>query len=327
MSDVKDLKAVAEFHQRFSAALMSAIIAQNDAIDHVAGALVVGGHVLLTGGAATAKGLLVQCVSRATKLDFKRIQFTPDLMPSDITGAEILEEEESTGRRVAHFVSGPIFTNLLMADEINRTPPKTQAALLEAMQEKQVTTGGHTRALPKPFFVMATKTSLETDGTYPLPEAQQDRFMLNIEMQTLSEDDEVQVVTTDAIEAAKKVGVVADGEALIGFQQVVRNVTISARTQQYIVNLTAASRPGTKDAIEAVNKYVAWGAGVRATQYLALGAKARAALQGRNSATADDVKAVTLPVMRHRIGVNFRAENDGITPSRIVGMLLENVAS
>jgi MoxR-like ATPase len=325
MPEDKEVQAVVEFHSKLSTALHSVVVGQRAAIDHVMVALVVGGHVLLTGGAATAKGLIVQCLAKAAKLSFKRIQFTPDLMPSDITGAEILEEDSQTGKRVAQFVSGPIFTNLLMADEINRTPPKTQAALLEAMQEKQVSTSGVTRPLPKPFYVMATKTSLETDGTYPLPEAQQDRFMLNIEMDTLSEEEELQVVTGNATAQLAQLPQVIEGEGLLRFQQTVRGIAIPKAVQQYIVNLTAASRPGTPDAIEPVNKYVAWGAGVRATQYLALGAKARAALEGRAAATQDDVKAVALPVMRHRIGVNFRAENDNVKPAQIVGQLLESV--
>ncbi|MCY3024427.1 MAG: AAA family ATPase [Planctomycetota bacterium] len=325
MPDNKELQAVADLSSRLRTALKSAIVGQAAAVEHVMVALVVGGHVLLTGGAATAKGLLVQCLARTATLAFKRIQFTPDLMPSDITGAEILEEESGSSKRVARFVPGPIFTNLLMADEINRTPPKTQAALLEAMQEKQVTTGGMTRPLPKPFFVMATKTSLESDGTYPLPEAQQDRFMLDVEMETLSEAEEVQVVTGDATAQLARLPQIIEGAGLLRFQQTVRSVAMPQPVKQYIVNLTAASRPGTPDATEAVNKYVAWGAGVRASQYLALGAKARAALEGRDAASVADVKAVALPVMRHRIGVNFRAENDNVKPAKIVGMLLEHV--
>ncbi|HEY3323865.1 MAG TPA: AAA family ATPase [Planctomycetota bacterium] len=325
MADAKDLGGVADFRTRLKDALHTVIIGQAEAIDHAMVALVVGGHVLLTGGAATAKGLLVQCLAKTLQLGFRRIQFTPDLMPTDITGSEILEEDADSGRRVACFVSGPIFTNLLMADEINRTPPKTQAALLEAMQEKQVTTSGTTRPLPVPFFVMATKTSLETDGTYPLPEAQQDRFMLDIEMSTLTEAEEAQVVIGDAVSQVAKLPIVAGAENLLAFQRAVREVSIAAPVQKYIVDLTAASRPDTPDALPEVNKYVAWGAGVRATQYLALGAKARAALDGRQSASVADVKSVALPVMRHRIGVNFRAENDGVRPARIVGMLLENV--
>ena len=320
-----DLKRIADFRKNMAATLGKVIVGQAATIDHVVVALLTGGHVLLTGGAATAKGLLVQCLASSAKLDFKRIQFTPDLMPSDITGTEILEEEMNSGRRFNRFVSGPIFTNLLMADEINRTPPKTQAALLEAMQEKQVTTGGVSRPLPKPFFVMATKTSVETDGTYALPEAQQDRFMLNIEIPLLSEDDEVRVVLDDPSARAGEIEPIVDGPQLLEFQQAVRDVAIPSAVQQYIVDLCTASRPGATGAIETVTRYVAWGAGVRATQCLALGCKALAALDARASASANDVKAIALPVMRHRIGVNFRAENDGIDSSKLVAMLIESV--
>jgi len=325
MSDAKTLSEVAQFHARITEALHRVIVGQTESIDHVLVALLTGGHVLLTGGAATAKGLVVQCVARATGLDFKRVQFTPDLMPSDITGAEVLEEEASSGKRVARFVVGPVFTNILMGDEINRTPPKTQAALLEAMQERQVTTGGMTRPLPQPFFVMATKTSSETDGTYPLPEAQQDRFMLDVEMKALSPEDEVKVVLTNPIEALGSITPVVDGPGLLAFQELVRGVLIAPAVQEYIVDLTAASRPHTPVALECVNKYVAWGAGVRATQCLALGAKATAAMAGRGSAGIEDVRAVALPVMRHRIGLNFRAENDAVTAVNLVEQLIAQV--
>jgi MoxR-like ATPase len=325
MSDADATAQVAQFHGRMTAALHSVIVGQGAAIDHVLVALLTGGHVLLTGGAASAKGLVVQCVARATRLDFKRIQFTPDLMPSDITGAEVLGDDATTGKRIARFVVGPVFTNILMGDEINRTPPKTQAALLEAMQERQVTVGGVSRPLPQPFFVMATKTSTETDGTYPLPEAQQDRFMLDVMMQPLSQDDELRVVLTDPAAGVDAIAPVVDGAGLLALQEIVRNVTIPAQVQQYIVGLTGASRPQTQEASAMVNQYVAWGAGVRASQCLALGAKATAAMAGRNTATMADVRAVALPVMRHRIGLNFRAENDGITTLNIIERLLDQV--
>jgi MoxR-like ATPase len=325
MVDRNALEQVARFRSELVGVLGQVIVGQREAIDHVIAALLCDGHVLLTGGAASAKGLLVRSLARAAKLDFRRIQFTPDLMPSDITGSEILEEDAQTGKRVALFVPGPVFTNILMADEINRTPPKTQAALLESMQEKQVSLGGQTRPLPRPFFVIATKATIETEGTYPLPEAQQDRFMLNVEMQSLSMEEETTVVTCDPASNIDRIPQVVDGQRLQGFQRIVRDIAVPAPVQQYIVNLTSASRPGTPDAPENVNKYVAWGAGVRATQYLALGAKARAALAGRDAADPDDVKSVALPVMRHRIGLNFRAENDGISAANIVGMLLESV--
>jgi MoxR-like ATPase len=321
----EQLKQLAEVHTKLLGELGQVIMGQREAIDHAIAALLCNGHVLLTGGAACAKGLLAQSLSRALQLQFKRIQFTPDLMPSDITGSEVLDEDAHTGRRVARFVPGPIFTNILMADEINRTPPKTQAALLEGMQERQVSAGGETRPLPKPFFVIATKTNIETDGTYPLPEAQQDRFMLNIEMGTLSQADELEVVLKDPASNLGKIRPILDGEQLLAFQRVVRDIAVPADVQQYIVNLTTASRPGTPQAIEAAGKYVAWGAGVRATQYLALGAKALAALESRETATVADVRRVALPVMRHRIGVNFLAENDAVTPASIVSLLLEKL--
>ncbi|MCW8133415.1 MAG: AAA family ATPase [Planctomycetota bacterium] len=324
MADAAALQGIKTFHANFCKTLGTVVIGQGEAIDHVCVALLCNGHVLLTGGAATAKGLLVQCVAKAAKLEFKRIQFTPDLMPSDITGTEILEEDAS-GHRRPRFVPGPIFTNLLMADEINRTPPKTQASLLEGMQEKQVTAGGHTRPLPKPFFVIATKTSVETDGVYPLPEAQQDRFMLNVEMKRLSQAEEVDVVTKDPARNLAAIATVVDGATLTAYQKAARDVNVPTSVQKYIVDLTSASRPGTPHAIDYVKQFVAWGAGVRATQNLALGAKARAAIDGRAAATVDDVKAVALPVLRHRLGINFKAENEGISPAHIVGRLVETI--
>jgi len=319
------IEAVAEFHNRLSAAMAPVLVGQEQAIEHVIIAIACGGHVLLTGGAASGKGLLVRALAKAAQLDFRRIQFTPDLMPSDITGSEILEESAATGHRVKRFVPGPIFTNLLMADEINRTPPKTQSALLEGMQEKQVTAGGRTMPLPVPFFVMATRTSIETEGIYPLPEAQQDRFMFNVEMRPLSQDEEHQIVMNDPAAKLDRIEPVVDKEQIVSVQRLVRDVAVPEAVQRYIVDLTCASRPGTPDAGEMVNRYVAWGAGVRASQYLALGAKARAAMRGRSAAAVEDVKAVALPVMRHRIGLNFRAENDGITAARVVNTLVETV--
>ncbi len=324
MVAANELKELASLHAKLLEVLEHVVLGQREAIDHAIAALLCNGHVLLTGGAACAKGLLAQALARALQLAFKRVQFTPDLMPSDITGSEVLDEDPLSGRRVARFAQGPIFTNILMADEINRTPPKTQAALLEGMQERQVSAGGETRPLPKPFFVIATKTNIETDGTYPLPEAQQDRFMFNIEMGKLSEGEELDVVLQDPASNLEHVRPVLDAERLQAFQRVVRDIAVPSDVQQFIVNLTSASRPGTPQAIEAANKYVAWGAGVRATQYLALGGKALAALDSRDAASAADVRRVALPVMRHRIGVNFLAENDGVTSADIIRMLLEH---
>ncbi len=325
MGESRSIGSVAQFQSRLAGVLGEVVVGQKEAIDHVIVALLCRGHVLLTGGAATGKGLLVLALAKATQMEFKRIQFTPDLMPSDITGSEVLEESAGGGERIKRFVPGPIFTNLLMADEINRTPPKTQSALLEGMQERQVTAGGETRPLPSPFWVMATKTSFETDGTYPLPEAQQDRFMLNVEMRRLSEEDELRIVTSEPAAELAKITPIIQKEELESYQRTVRDVTVPAPMQQYIVNLASATRPGTPDATEAINRYVAWGAGVRATQYLALGAKAKAAMDGRDVVSAEDVRFVSLPVMRHRIGLNFRAESENMSAANVVGALLEAI--
>ncbi len=322
MGDEATLKDIARFRADMERELAPVLISQGRALEQTLCAVLAGGHVLLTGGAATAKGLLVLCLARAARLDFKRVQFTPDLMPSDITGTDILEEDAATGRRAQRFVPGPVFTNILMADEINRTPPKTQASLLEAMQEKQVTTGGSTRPLPKPFLVMATKTSVETDGTYALPEAQQDRFMLNVEMIEIDEDKEVEVVMTDPAARAAGIQQVVDAESLLRFQAAVRRITLPPAVRRMIVDLACSTRPGTPDATAEVTKYVAWGAGVRATQCLALCAKARAALGGRASATAEDVASIAPSALRHRIGLNFRAESDGVDIDALVARLI-----
>jgi len=299
------------------------VIGQEQAISHLAAALLCGGHVLLSGGAATAKGLLVQGVAAVTTLDFKRIQFTPDLMPSDITGAEILDFESGAGsQRTARFVPGPIFANLVMADEINRTPPKTQAALLEAMQERQVTTGGVRRRLPSPFFVMATKTATETDGTYPLPEAQQDRFMFNIELPGLDQDNEVRVLLDNPAGRLSQLRAIIDGPRLELLQAYVRRIELPDAVKREIVTITGSTRPEQDTAAPIAKRYIAWGAGVRASQCLALGAKAMAAMAGRTRATSADVMAVLQPVLRHRIGLNFHATNDRITPEHLMHELL-----
>jgi len=301
------------------------VLGQEQAVSHLTAALLCGGHILLSGGAATAKGLLVQGVAALTKLDFKRIQFTPDLMPSDITGAEILEAESGTpgATRRARFVPGPIFANLVMADEINRTPPKTQAALLEAMQERQVTSGGVSRSLPSPFFVMATKTATETDGTYPLPEAQQDRFMFNIELAALDLADELAVVMGDPAARLPHVTPIIDGKRLEALQRYVRTMELPGEVKRAIVAITASTRPDQEDAAPVAKRYIAWGAGVRASQCLALGAKAMAAMDGRGRVTVEDVHAVLQPVLRHRIGLNFHAINDRITPEQLMVELLK----
>jgi len=301
------------------------VVAEDEALDQALVAMFAGGHCLIQGPPGTAKTLLVTSLARAMNLSFKRIQFTPDLMPSDITGTEILEEDRASGRRVAKFAKGPVFSNVVMADEINRTPPKTQAALLEVMQERQVTVGGRTYPLPRPFFVLATQSSLEREGTYPLPEAQQDRFMLAITMKYLSEDDEVAVVRGSTGPAGAAINPVLGAEELLEFARVVRGVRLPESLGRYVVDLVAASRPRSEGADKFVKEYVAWGAGLRASQNIVLGAKSCAAQEGRAEATLADVRRVTLPVLRHRIGLSFRADVDRVGVEDVVKRLLEIV--
>ena len=305
--------------------LRKVIVGEDEPIDQVLIAMFAGGHALIQGPPGTAKTILIASVARAMDLEFKRIQFTPDLMPSDISGTEILEEDQTTGHRFAKFVKGPVFSNIVMADEINRTPPKTQAALLEVMQEKQVTIGGQTYPLPRPHYVLATQIAMETDGTYPLPEAQQDRFMLSIAMNYLPEDDEVDVVRQSTGAAQVSLGKVMGGADLLAFMAAIRDVALPPILVRYIVDLVAASRPTVQGSPDFVKEYVAWGAGTRASQNIALAAKSAAAQDGRAAATAADVRKAIVPVLRHRIGLAFRAELDRVTVEDIVRRLVETV--
>jgi MoxR-like ATPase len=306
--------------------LRKVIVGEDAPIEQVLTAIFAGGHCLIQGPPGTAKTALIATLAKVVDLQFKRIQFAPDLMPSDISGTEILEEDQTSGHRVIKFVKGPVFTNILMADEINRTPPKTQAALLEVMQEKQVTIAGQTHALPKPFYVLATQNSMEQEGTYPLPEAQQDRFMLSIVMEYLPVDSEVAVIRRTT--GAKKVELkrVLGGDELIAFVKAVREVVLPPEIGQYIVDLVAASRPSNPDVAKFVKEYVAWGAGLRASQNIALAAKSVAAQQGRDRVTIADVKKAIVPVLRHRIGLSFRAEVDKIGVDAVIDYLVKNVA-
>jgi len=301
------------------------IVGQEQAVNHVLTAIFSGGHCLIQGPPATAKTALVATLAQVMNLDFKRIQFAPDLMPSDISGTEILEEDQTTGKRFVKFVKGPVFTNLLMADEINRTPPKTQAALLEVMQEKQVTIGGQTMMLPKPFFVLATLSSMEQEGSYNLPEAQQDRFMLSITMDYLTQDQEVTVVrqSTGAkkVELAKVIG----GEDLVRFAAAVRSVKLPPELGKYIVDLVASSRPTDAGAPDFVKEYVSWGAGLRASQNIALASKSVAAQDGRDTVSIADIRNVIVPVLRHRIGLAFSADVDRVTPEILIERLVKAV--
>jgi MoxR-like ATPase len=307
------------------AELSKAIIGQHDVIEQILIALFSGGHCLITGAPGLAKTLLVKSIAQMFDLQFRRIQFTPDLMPADITGTEILNETEEGGRRLV-FVRGPIFGNMILADEINRTPPKTQAALLEAMQEHQVTAAGIRHLLPEPFFVLATQNPVEMEGTYPLPEAQLDRFMFNVVINYLPEDEEVEVVTRTTSRHPEEIQGLFSGADVIGFHDVVRKVPIAEDVVRYAVRLAAASRPRQPKTPGFVNDWVNWGAGTRAGQFLVLGAKARALLQGRTHATMQDVQELAAPVLRHRVLLNYKAEAEGITVDHIIKRLLETPA-
>jgi MoxR-like ATPase len=299
------------------------IVGQRDVVDNIVAALLAGGHALLVGVPGLAKTLIVQTVAEALDLAFSRVQFTPDLLPGDITGSELLEEDAATGRRTFRFVRGPVFANVVLADEINRAPPKTQAALLQAMQEHAVTISGETHRLPEPFFVLATQNPIEQEGTYPLPEAQLDRFMfeLRVDYPTAEEEELIARTTTGIAHAA--VEPVLSGEQLRELQMLVRRLPVPPSIVSYAVKLARGTRPQDPAALEEVRKYVSWGAGPRASQYLVLGAKARAAMDGRGIADLDDVSAVSESVLRHRVVPNFRAEAEGVS----VPTLLQRIAS
>ena len=299
------------------------IIGQKGAVEEILITLFAGGNCLITGVPGLAKTLMVRAIAGIFDLDFHRIQFTPDLMPADITGTEILIDGEN-GREL-QFVKGPVFTNVLLADEINRTPPKTQAALLEAMQEKQVSVGGTSRDLPKPFFVLATQNPIEMEGTYPLPEAQLDRFLLNVFIDYLPEEDEVKVVSETTSRVDAQTSPVFKAEDVLRIQSVVRKVPVADSVVRYAVRLAASSRPGQANTPDFVNEWINWGAGLRAGQALIIGAKARALLQGRSHVTPDDVKALAVPVLRHRILPNFKAEAEGVDADQVITKLVETV--
>jgi len=294
------------------------IIGQKEVVENLVAALLSGGHALLVGVPGLAKTLLVRTLADALDLSFSRIQFTPDLMPSDITGTELLEEDHATGRRVFKYVKGPVFANAVLADEINRAPPKTQAALLQAMQEHAVTAAGRTHPLPEPFFVLATQNPIEQEGTYPLPEAQLDRFMFELRVGYPTADEEEHVVATTTSDTEASVTPVLDATRLIALQHLVRRLPAPPTVVRYAVGLARSTRPDAKEASPDVRKYVSWGAGPRASQYLVLGAKARAAMDGRAVPDLDDVRSVALVVLRHRIVLNFQGEAEGMTPERLI---------
>jgi MoxR-like ATPase len=305
--------------------LQKRIVGQGDVIELVLLTLFVGGNSLIVGVPGLAKTLIIQTLAQVLDLKFTRIQFTPDLMPSDITGTDLIQEDPATGRRQMVFAPGPIFSNIVLADEINRTPPKTQSALLEAMQEHRVTIQGRTYTLEEPFFVFATQNPIELEGTYPLPEAQLDRFMFHIVIDHPPEDEEFEVVRTTTTLQEPKFERPVSGADLIAFQRLVRRVPVAEPVMRYALNLTRTSRPKSKQAPETVKKYVAFGASVRAAQNLVLGAKARALTNGRYHVNFDDIRAMAHPVLRHRVLTNFRAESEGITTDSIIDELLSMV--
>jgi MoxR-like ATPase len=317
------VEQIAGAQERIGAELSKVIIGQQDVIEHLLIAVLCGGHGLITGAPGLAKTLLVKSLAQLFNLKFQRIQFTPDLMPADITGTEILQQT-AEGRKMI-FVEGPIFANMILADEINRTPPKTQAALLEAMQEHHVTTAGICYTLSEPFFVFATQNPIEMEGTYPLPEAQLDRFMFNIWIDYLSEDDEVAVVRQTTTTEPEPIEQIFSGEDLLRFRDAVRKVPIAEDVVRYAVRLAAASRPSPTNPLDFVNDWVTWGAGLRASQYMVLGAKARALLRGRSHVSFEDIQALSLPVLRHRVLINYRAEAEGVTVANLVERLLKSI--
>ena len=327
MTSTAEIAAVAERvalgRERILNEIRKVIVGQDDVIDQVLMALFTGGHCLITGVPGLAKTLLIKTVAQILDLSFKRIQFTPDLMPADITGTEVLDEED--GHRSLRFVQGPIFAHIILADEINRTPPKTQAALLEAMQEYHVTAAGRTYPLDRPFFVLATQNPIELEGTYPLPEAQLDRFMFNIVMTYLSEDEEVRVVTNTTGVATEGPSRMMSGEDILEIQQLVRQVVVAEEVARYAVRLVDASRPGRQSNHQFIREWVKWGAGLRASQSLILAGKARALLHNRFHVSVADIQALARPVLRHRVIPNFYAESERITADNLVERLLEAV--
>jgi len=325
-SDLQAVERLNQARERIVAELRKAIVGQDAVIEQLLTALFAGGHVLLVGVPGLAKTLLISSLARVLDLKFNRIQFTPDLMPSDITGTDVLEEDATSGRRVMRFIHGPVFANVVLADEINRTPPKTQAALLQAMQEKEVTAGGQTMSLELPFFVLATQNPIELEGTYPLPEAQLDRFMFNVRVDYPSQSEEEQIVSSTTSSYVPKLERVLDGHAILELQQLVRRVPVTDHVVRYAVRLARATRGGD-DAPPFVRQWVSWGAGPRASQFLVLGAKTRAVLHGRYAPGIEDVRAVAPSVLRHRVVTNFTAEAEGVKPDRIVADLVAGVSA
>ncbi|UCD19206.1 MAG: MoxR family ATPase [candidate division WOR-3 bacterium] len=324
-SDLTEIRDLQARYESILAEIGKIIVGQKEVIDQVLLCLFCNGHSLIIGVPGLAKTLLVNTIADILELTFNRIQFTPDLMPADITGTHVIEEDLSTGRRNFRFLRGPIFANVILADEINRAPPKTQSALLQAMQEHTVTYGGDTHSLSLPFFVLATQNPIEQEGTYPLPEAQLDRFMFTIMIDYPSSTDEIEIVRTTTSAYQVELEKVVNADKFIGFQRLVRKMPVADDIVERVVRFVSLTRPSSKAAPESIRRYVSWGAGPRASQYLILGAKARAAVRGRYSPTIDDVKSIVHPVLRHRIITNFAAEAEGVKSDDIIDELLDSV--
>ena len=324
-NDTQKLERLVEAKENFFSEIGKIVIGQKEILDFMLIALLTKGHTLLVGVPGLAKTLLIKSMAEICDLNFKRIQFTPDLMPSDITGTELIDIDPETEKRAFRFYKGPIFANIVLADEINRTPPKTQAALLEAMQEHRVTAGGHTYDIDEPFFVLATQNPIEQEGTYPLPEAQLDRFMFHLNINYPSIDEEVSIVNETTVGKKHNVEKVFSKESIIGFQDLVYRVPISDNVVNYAVKLAASTRPNENTGSEYVKKWVEWGAGPRASQYLVLGAKAKALLNGRPTPSIEDIQSLAPEILRHRILPNFNAEAEGIKVDDIVNQLIQNL--
>ncbi len=323
--ELQAVERIAQVREAILGELRKVIVGQTQVIEQLLIALLARGHCLLIGVPGLAKTLLVSTLAQVLDLSFKRIQFTPDLMPSDILGTDVLQEDPETGRRRFEFLPGPVFANIVLADEINRAPPKTQSALLEAMQEQRVTVGGRTYELPQPFFVLATQNPIEMEGTYPLPEAQLDRFLFSVVLDYPSSEEEEQIVHLTTSAYVPNLQTVMGREELLEAQRLVRQVPVPERVGKYAVQLVRATRPHEKHAPSFIRQWVQWGAGPRASQGLILGAKARALLYGYTAARCEDVRAVALPVLRHRLVLNFAAEADGISPEQVIAQLLQAV--
>ncbi len=323
--EAQAIRGLSTAYSRMREEIGKVIIGQDDVIDQLLISMFSRGHCLLVGVPGLAKTLLISTIARILKLSFRRIQFTPDLMPSDITGTDVLQDDPETGRRTFQFMQGPLFTNMLLADEINRTPPKTQAALLEAMQERHVTVGSNTYRLPQPFFVLATQNPIEQEGTYPLPEAQLDRFMFNILVKYPTSAEELRILKQTTGGEEPKLATALTDKQILALQEVVRKVPVAEHVFIYARDLVRATRPDESEAPDFIKEYVSWGVGPRAGQYLILGGKAQAILDGRFHVTTDDIRSVAHPVLRHRLVTTFHADSENMTPDNVINMLLDKI--